>query len=314
MTYTIAYNLTEFSTGIYLPTAYIVALDDAKILTYRQKIATEDNLKEYQLVFTPTVKKLFDCIALIAPKNLEKKYNANPKKMLSLINLLNDNTIKDKIIEFIHRHLGDFLQTIMQEQLPICLDLLSKQIVHLTQLKLNNTVLHPDIYFEKTTEGLIYRLRIKENNFTWLIQQKACLLICNEPAWIIKDNQLYRIEGINSGRLKPFATKDELFIAQNKLKEYCQKIILPLVEKIDFEHRGFDIMPYNTLIKGDLSLKYNFITHNYSIALSFDYGKMFFPWKDARSQRSFLEINTEGSLLIHHVKRNVQNELILMAL
>ena len=308
MAYTIAYNLTEFATELYLPSAYIVALDDAKILSYRQKKATEDNLSEYQLVYTPTVKKLFDIIGLLSPKNLEKKYNANPKKMLSLANLLADKTIAHKITEFIYRHVGDFLQTIMQEQFPLCLDIEGKVIAHLTQITLNSTLLQSKIYFEQTPEGLIYRMQIKENNTTWLIQKKPCLLMCNEPAWIIRDAQLYRIDSINSARLKPFFTKDEVVIPNKNVKDYCQKIILPLVEKIDFDHQGFDIIPYNILLKAELSLTHNFINNSSGIALVFNYGKMSFNWKDTRTQRSFLEINDKEQVVIHHVKRDTEAE------
>lgn len=312
MSYTIAYNLSEFTTDLFLPSAYIVALDDAAILSYRQKKATEDNLKEYQLTFTPTVKKLFDIIALLSPKNLEKKYAINPKKMLSLANLLEDKTIKDKVTAFIYRHLGDFLQTIMQEQLPLCLDIEGKAIAHLTQITLNPTLLQPKIYFERTDEGLIYRLHIQEKDITWLIQQKPCLLISNEPAWIIRDNQLCRIEGINSHRLKPFFLKNEVLVPKKNLEEYTKKIILPLVEKIDFDHQGFDIMPYNDIIIAELSVFYDFLALSYGISLVFDYGKTVFSWKEKRQKRSFLDINTERSILIHHIKRDAENEQLFI--
>jgi hypothetical protein len=312
MPYTIAYNLTEFAPDLYLPSAYIVALDDAKILSYRQKKATEDNLSEYQLVYTPTVKKLFDIIGLLAPKNLEKKYNVNPKKPLTLANLLADKTISNKITEFIYRHIGEFLQTIMQEQFPLCLDIEGKVIAHLTQITLNSTLLQPKIYFEQTPEGLNYRLQIKENNTTWFVQKKPILLMCNEPAYIIREAQLYRIDSINSARLKPFFTKDEVNVPNKNVKDYCQKIILPLVEKIDFEHKGFDIIPHNTILKAELDVTHNFINNSSGISLVFNYGKMSFNWKDARTQRSFLEINDKEQVIIHHVKRDAEAENVFI--
>ncbi len=312
MAYTIAYNLTEFSTDLYLPSAYIVALDDAKILSYRQKKATEENLSEYQLIFTPTVKKLFDIIALLSPKNLEKKYNANPKKMMALANLMTDKLIAPKITEFIYRNLGEFLQIIMEEQFPLCLDIEGKVIAHLTQITLNSTLLQPIIYFEQTPEGLIYRLQIKENNTTWLIQKKPCLLICNEPAWIIRDAQLYRIENINSARLKPFFTKDEVLVPIKNVKDYCQKIILPLVEKVDFEHQGFDIIPHNLILKAQLNVTHNSLNNSSGISLVFNYGKMIFNWKEARQQRSFLDINAQEQVVIHLVKRDSEAENVFI--
>jgi superfamily II DNA or RNA helicase len=310
MTYTLAYNLSEYSNGLYLPSAYIVGLDAAKTLTYIKKKATEENISEFNLPLSKSIKKLLDIVVLLSAKNLEKKYNANPKKVIPLTTLLTDATFSAKISDFINRNLGEFLQIVMQEQYPICVDIENKAVANLAQLTLNPTLLQPKIYFEQTPEGLIYRLHIQENNMTWLIQKKPCLLVCNDPAWIVRDNQLSQIEGINSARLKPFFTKDEVVIPQKNLVDYCKKIILPLVEKLDFEHEGFEIIPHNTIINAELSLFHNFLNPSFGLSLRFDYGKMTFPWKDSRQQKSFLDINDKAQVIIHHVKRQLENEVI----
>ena len=308
MGYTIAYNLTEFFSDIYLPSAYIVALDAAHILTHRKEKATENNPSNYAIAFTPTVKKLFDTIVLLSPKNLEKKFNGAAKKPVPLLVLLQDKAVKDAVMKFVHRHVSDFLQTIVQENLPICFDLESKQLVHLTQLMLNPTPLQPDIYFERTTEGLLYRLQMMDNNKLWRVQEKPCLLLCNDPAWLIRDGRLSKIEGINSFKLKPFKDKDEAVIPKAKLKEYCQKIILPMLEKIDFRHEGFEIIVHHLVQKASLTLTHDFIHHSAGLALTFDYGKQTFNWKETRSQRSFLNINAQDDVIIHHVKRDAEAE------
>jgi superfamily II DNA or RNA helicase len=306
--YTIVYNLTEFSSDIYLPSAYIVALDAAQILTHRTEKATENNLQTFQITFTPTVKKLFDAITLLAPKNLERKFNGAAKKPLSLLALLTDKDTKDTVIKFIYRELGAFLKTIIAENLPLCVDLEGKQLVHLTQLRLNPTLLQPDIYFERTAEGVVYRLKIKENQTTWRVQEKPCLLLCNDPAFVVRDGQLYELSGINSFKLKPFKDKDDVLIPKRNTREYCQKIILPMLEKIDFEHQGFEIIPHNVVQKASLSLTHDFIQNTAGISLVFDYEKMRFNWKDGRSQKSFLDIDAAENIRIHHVKRNAEQE------
>ena len=312
MTYTIAYNLSEFSNSLYLPSAFIVGLDGAKSLTYIKKKATEENLSEFNIPLSTSVKKLLDIVVLLSPKSLEKKYNGHSKKIVPLTALLADAPVLGKISDFINRNLGDFLQTIMQEQFPICLDIENRVVANLAQLTLNPTVLQPKIYFEQTPEGLMYRLHIQENSTTWLIQTQPCLLVCNDPAWIVRDNQLYHIEGINSARLKPFFTKDESFIPQKNLVEYFNKVILPLVEKLDFEHKGFDIIPHNTIFKAELSLFHNFLNASFGLSLRFDYGKMSFSWKESKQQKSFLDINDKAQLVIHHVKRQRENEAIFI--
>lgn len=308
MKHAIAYNLTEFSKDLYLPSAYIVSIDSTKDICFIQKKATEQNVLAYKLAVTPTVKKLLHLIALLSPKSLEIKYNAHAKKITPLSNLLADAAISGKINTYIHRHLGDFLQTIVQEELPICLNIETKPMAHMTQLETTTTSLEPKIYFEKSSGGLIYRLLLAENGQTSRVQDKHCVLVCNEPAWIVREGQLQHVESINSARLKPFFTKESVVVPTKNVKEYCQKIILPLVEKIDFEHVGFDIVPYYTILKAELAIVHNFITHSCGIGLTFDYGKMTFNWKESRLQKSFLDIHGSEQLAIHHAKRDQSTE------
>ena len=310
MKHAIAYNLTAFSKDLYLPSANIVNYGTSQTLTFIQKKATEANIEPNNLLLTPTAKKLLHIITLLSPKTLELKYNGQAKKIIPLSKLLDDTSIAPKITEYINRHLGDFLQTIVDEQLPICLDMASKAVVHLTQLETSNLVLYPNISFEKKAEGLLYRLLLVENGVVSRVQDQHCIMVCNEPAWVIREGVLQHVADINGAKLKPFYTKDELLIPKNNLKVYYQKIILPLVEKMDFEHKGFEIMSYHTILKAELAIVENFITHTCGIGLTFDYGKMRFSWKESRQQKSFLDISNGEEVTIHHVKRDHKQEQI----
>ena len=168
--------------------------------------------------------------------------------------------------------------------------------------------MQPDIYFERNTEGLLYRLQMLDNDKAWRVQEKPCLLLCNEPAWLIRDGRLCTIEGMNGFRLKAFKDKNEVIVAQSKVKEYCQKIILPILEKIDFRHEGFDIIVHQIVQKATLTLTHDFIQHSAGLALNFAYEKQTFNWKETRSQRSFLDINAQEEVIIHHVKRDAKTE------
>lgn len=312
MKHTIAYNLTEFTKDLYLPSANIVSLDTAQTLSFIQKKATEGSVQDYKLALTPTVKKLLGIIALLSPKALEYRYNTQAKKITPLSSLLADTTISGKITEYINRHLGDFLETIVREQLPICLNMDTKAVAYMTQLETSDVVLQPKIYFEKKADGLLYRLLVEENGKISQIQDKRYILVCNEPAWVVCNDVLQYVADINSAKLKPFFTKNDVFIPQNNLKVYYQKIILPLVEKMDFEHNGFDIVPHHTILKAELAIVDNFITHSCGIGLTFDYGKMRFNWKDLRQQKSILDLTNGENVAIHHVKRDYAQEKIFI--
>ncbi len=312
MTYTIVYNLSEYIGGIFLPSAYIVETDAGHTITYYKTKATEGNLSQWQLELSSTVKKLLDLIGVLSPQNLESRFNKGNKKPLPLTALLDTQTQDRQVIQnityYINNKLNEWLNIIVEHQLPLCLDIENKAVAHLAQLRLNPTVLQPDIYFEHVPDGLIYRLRIREGDKLWQLQNQLYILVCNEPAWIIKERQLYRLEGINSGRLKPFFIKEEVHIPQKNLKTYYKTIILPLVEKVDFSYKGFDIVPHDVIVKAALNFVYNFLNQSYGLMLSFDYERERFGWKESRQHKSFLEISPDEKLIIHHVKRNITAE------
>ncbi|MBL7814013.1 MAG: DEAD/DEAH box helicase [Saprospiraceae bacterium] len=308
MKHTVAYNLTELIKDVYVPSAYIVALDAEQSLTFVQKKATVETAAAYKLSLSAQEKNLFDIITRLSPKALEIKYNGTAKKSTPLSILLADMAVSGKIVDYINRYLGEFLQIVVQEQLPICLNIESKAVAHMTQLDTTDTVLQPIISFEKQADGLLYRLQLSENGRVSKVQDKHCILVCNEPAWVVREGVLQAVADINSAKLKPFFTKDTLVVPKNNLKTYYQKIILPLVEKIDFEHKGFDILPYHTILKAELAIVDNFITHSSGLQLTFDYGKMSFKWKETRLQKSFLDIGQQESVTIHHVKRDTEKE------
>ena len=309
----LAYNLYPFDKNLYLPSVYIVSLDnDGKLAHIQKKNVKEPILKEASLESTTTIKKLFSLINLLSPQALETKFNRQNKNPIPITSLLIDEKISLTITSYISRHLGEFLTLIVQEQLPICFDMDAKVIASWTQLATPSVTLTPEIYFEKQNDSLLYRLALTENGRVLKLKDNPCILVNNDPAWIILDGRLLHLEGINSARLKPFFTKDEVIVPKKNLKEYYQKIILPLVEKIDFEHQGFEVVHYSNILKAELTMTHNFITQSYGIGLNFDYGKTDFNWKESNAQKSFLDFKNETDIVIYHVKRNSKQESIFV--
>lgn len=311
MPITLVYNLTEFYKELYLPSAYIVALDSQNELSFIQKRNVNISiLKDYPRLLTPVARQLLDIIQRISPKELEKKYNAaDTKRITPLSKLLEERLISEKIEAYIDRNLAHFLELVFENNLPICLNIDSKPVAHFTEIEVSNKILTPKIFFELKPDGsLLYQMELIENGRIVKVHEKHCIPICNEPAWIIWGDELLRVESIKSARLKPFFNKTEVIIPKKNLIEYYKKVISPLVEKLDFEYKGFEIERYSQILKTELSIMHDFTTNSYGLNLAFDYGRFIFKWKDSDSQRTFLKIEDNDEPLIQHVKRDFEAE------
>ncbi|MBC8110113.1 MAG: ATP-dependent helicase, partial [Verrucomicrobia bacterium] len=73
-------------------------------------------------------------------------------------------------------------------------------------------------------------------------QYKNALILCNDPACLLIDNQLYNFEKqIDGKKLKPFLNKKFIVIPRNVEEEYYKKFVAPLIASFPVAAKGFEI-------------------------------------------------------------------------
>jgi SNF2 family DNA or RNA helicase len=313
MKMTIAFNIQEFEKNIFLPSAWLVQCDENGKLAHRINKINAQQAKNQGLSLSPEQFRCLEIIETLSPSNLEKKY-CDKKQKLSLLQLLAKREVLKTVRGFVDRHLDVFLQTIAKHQLPLCYQIESKAVTHLTQVNYAERAIIPHLSFRKINEGVLYQLKFEENNVIWKINEKNIVAIVNEPAWLLIDNELVRLYDINALLVNPFKDKYEVFITQAQVRTYFETFIMKIVSKVkSLETEGFDIIDYQTIKKVYLRLDQHFMLQEWGFNLQFEYenGKdktIRFAWYESQNQKNRLEFSPNDDIIIHKTQRNLTSE------
>ena len=302
----IIYNLEYYEGFTFLPTAYVTSRNSEGELTYIQHRIAADNMDKYGEHFVPIHEKLLRIVDSLQVPVLEKKFNTTKRnrKPKTLAQLIEKREIKLAVLQYIDNQMGILLEDITKHRLPICLNGRRKDWIKDVRIGTNRRKLFPDLHFIRRGDGIAYKLRLSNGEFTWRLSNRDVYVVTNNPAWIIINYRLFSISNINGNMVKPFRKKDEVFIKQSLVKDYFQKFILKIVSKATIKAEGFDIVQYHRLKQTILKFKHNFMTKEYGLEVHFDYGKVQFTIDEKQKDKTNLEFNDMDDIVIHQYKRS----------
>lgn len=296
----IVFNLSEWAEGIYLPEAFIVKKEADGALTHLMQKATPATLPPLGITPDADQKKLLDLIDLLQPAALEQRYNATRKKKSPLADLLQEEDIKSLIINYIHRQLDQWLSIIHRRNFPLSWKVARKVLVKDFLVKMAAQPLQPVLSFEKTAEGVNYRLSALAGERPVRFRQFDELApLTNEPGWLLADYTLYRLEHINGNMVKPFRQKDEVAIPGASAAAYFRKFILKVASRADIQAEGFGVTHDNRLQACLLTPVRNLFGEQWVLSIQMAYANASFNWSDKKDRRTSLEIEGDD---IHIVK------------
>jgi len=245
----IVYNLYPFNEHLYLPSANIVQVDRQGQLSHILQKAIPATLASYSLEMTPLVERMMGIIDGLTPKKIEAKFKPPKAKLpTALPQLLADVSTKIAVESYIYREMDAFLSEIAQNRLPLTLDAERKTMALDVLIALPTEELLPHISFRKTGDGVEYRLQLGVEDEKWTIQQHTVLPLTNtEPAWLLVDNALFRVPGINGNMVRPFRQKDVIHIPPDKMRVYFKQFIAKSAGRTRIEAEGFDMQTTDIL-------------------------------------------------------------------
>ncbi len=305
----IAFNIQEFAKNIFLPSAWLVKTDKQGQLSYLLQKATSHSIRELQYLPIPAEQRCLEIIDLLSPKSLEKKFLGNGKKNSNLLQLLDDKVVVKTIRAYVNRHTDLFLETIVQHNLPICYEIESKAVVHLTQVEFKEKTLLPRLSFRKVSDGIVYQLKFEENGKIWQIHERNVVPILNEPAWLLLDKELIKVPFINALMVVPFKDKYEIHVSKAHVRTYFETFILKMVSKVEtLESEGFDIVEDNLIQRVTLHLQQHFMLHQWGFALNFEYKNAKFAWFEQKKGSNNLVFSPNDEIVIHKTIRQPELE------
>jgi non-specific serine/threonine protein kinase len=230
----------------YLPVAY-VALFKNKIPHEIIKLANENNLKSLNFELLGNELKVWQISQTLETSKLLNKYGSKQKKIKTIAEAYQHPDIKKAIDFYINFQLTHFYDLIFKYKTYLFIDVERGQPLNKYLLEISHDILYPDLNFEQKEEHIIYELKLKNKKTFITPNQHKISILNNSPALIILKNKIYQLEHLNANKLIPFLNKVQVIIPNRSKVEYFEKIIGPILKKIDVNAKGFEVKIKNQL-------------------------------------------------------------------
>lgn len=295
-----------------MPNAFVAELNDEGFPTYANHGFSVHTLADYNIELTPNLQKALAMLSSVNVEAIEAKFNpTKTRRKKTLKQLLEFEDNRKPIIKWVQQRLGDFLKLLIENDLPLCLNLMRKEWIANKQILFSATDLRPNLHFKKTGKGVYYTLRLEEGENVKNVRQQDIHILSNEPAWIILGDKLYKVAEVNGNLLKPFMTKDEVFIPRDFVRTYFQRFIVKIAAKTNITTDGFEVKIFDNLTRCELRLTKDFMTNRYGFVVTFYYGKVKFTYKEAISLKTELNFDKmDVAILQYKRNENTENQLV----
>lgn len=301
-------NLAPWKDDLYLPSAYLARVDAKGQLTYVEKRASRETLQSFGLEPPAPVLHLLKLIDSLQPGELSKSYAGKSRKPVTLETLWPNEEIQKAILRRVHRKLDELFRGMQQTGLPLAWQLERKSLVQQHLIHIASEPLQPFLWFKRNELGVRYQLQIRtpkglQTLHTW----KEVLPLCNHPAWIFADYQLFSVEHINGNMVKPFLKQPEISIPARSVTVYFQKFILRVAQRADIEAEGFAIERHTSLKACVLEPVLHPFNGAWVLSVWMDYGAGRFSWAEPKERRSSLDVSG-GEIQLIQIQRELPAE------
>ena len=273
----VVYNLKEYDKELYFPEAWIVSRDRLGYLAHIQQKATTATINAFRLELDASRLKLFHIIDELQENQIAKYFHKGKRKPPSLKTMLEDRALAKTIQNYVHRRLDTLIQEVIKHQLPLSLEIERRVLVKDFIIDISTTPLEPHLHFKKTDDAILYRLGLKENGIKWTIRNKDVIALTNQPrGWIIADYKLYKLQHINGFLVKPFRRKEVVTNPSSSVNAYFRSFIMKIVNKVEIDAEGFEIIQFNQLEKCVLEPIRDIFNHHWILSVQMFYKNAFF--------------------------------------
>lgn len=281
------------SINLYLPESIVVGVVGEQAEVWKSR-ALSEYVTSYSLRLSDkVVTKVVEICESLAPDRISEKYNRRGRSHRSLSELYADKELKSLIGTYIDRHMATLHALTIEHHLPIFVD--AHRSSHLPDhtVEMATRELKPLLYFEKTQTGIRYRLLLQDKGETLYPSASDMAVISNEPGLIRIERCLHRLADISGNKIRPFLTKDSVFVPDKLVPDYFRKFVLPIAKKADIETRGFDLVKSEVIEGVRLEIVHDFLQDQWFLELLFDYGEAQFRQSEPSQRKVTVDLGDD---------------------
>ncbi len=282
--------------------------DDGEISVVTQKL-TIGNAPDFGIQKGDPLDTLLRTSEDLETINLIRNILRNPKKLPSPEVFSKDEKNMALLRKRADRLIDQWLSLAVTLDIPFALGLDRMALVSSHQLHVVKAPVQPALKFSRTPDGMTYRLRLHHQEKSQSLLGQTLQVIGNQPAWIVLNRFLIRLDQIHGNMLKPFTQKEEVHIPEKLLKTYVQKFLMKASLMADVETEGFEIRIHNNIQQASIRTIHNVFQNETQLGLEFDYGGLTLAdHSDVRFRQGFSDPE-KGPLVIDRYERNSTEEL-----
>lgn len=324
------YSLYQHEYLGYLFESFVIQLDDKGRLTLQHQNISSKNAEEFASGLDPNDYKLIKLMDEIQQEAIVLKFYKKKIKPEDFFLKIYDKKKGDAALQ-------ETIESYLEIRRSKILELLGGKMVF--EMGRDGEPAWKQIHWVEERASVLFHFRRNEDNthyfptiklhgekLEW--QYKGAYLICNDPAWMVVEDQLISFEkNVDGNKLKPFLNKKFIVIPQKVEETYYAKFVTQLVASFDVYAKGFEInseryetqpvISFSELVQatnGTLFGNGNSPNDNGQeeskilFKLGFNYGPYHFAYEKQPTASVKLE-KTNGSYIFHKVNRNAKHEL-----
>ncbi len=308
--------LSTEGTSWVLPQSQICIHDKTGHPAYLKAAGTMETVASYGITVTDPIKNLINECKDLRLDEMEAFFNRNKKKAIRLNVLFDDPATKQYIQDYIDRKINKIIIIALEENVPLSYDLVRKE--HFYNFKILTPIhnITPSLKFTKTQTGVNYTMQLAIGDITFLPKERNIILLSKEFGWLIIDGQLAQLQYINTNKIKPFLTKESIYILEKTVRTYFQKFVLDVMSEVEIVAEGFEVVKNNVCTGQKIVFVYDFIKEIWLVDVIFSYTKECFKMSSPAKRKTFIDFNAQDHLTVYEITRmhdyetKIINELV----
>jgi superfamily II DNA or RNA helicase len=323
----IVYSMYEHEYLGYLFEPFVVQLNARGQLTLQTQNIWSKNAQEFANGLDETDFKLIKWMDAIQQEVVAQKFNPKKSTAVDFFLRVYDPQKGDKLLqEGIQGYLTNIKAEILQALLPTKrLFIMSKDGDPIrTEIQIKPLPARILFHFMRNADNTHYFPTIKYEDQKIEFQYRNALLLNDEPAWLLVDQQLYHFDkDVDAKKLRPFLNKKFILIPKNIEESYYRKFVLPLITTFDVHAKGFQIktehfkptpileltQAVNTAQQAGLfGSNVPEISQELCVTLYFRYGSQAFRFDSFAAQANVTMEKAEESYLFHKIVKDLTFE------
>lgn len=238
------------------------------------------------------------------PEKVIAHFSQKKKSARNLTDLLKEPTLQKALENYTQSKVQQWLSLAIETMLPIGTGIRRNELVRPCLLRFVRVEEPPLLRFKRTADGLFYQLLLRKEGRRIPLLTETFHPLANEAGWAIAGRLLLHVPSLPALFLKPFTSKDEVFIPEQHVPVFMKRFLLRAAQNADMEAEGFEVEEIDQITAHRLSLTEDLFTGHYKWRVTFQYQGESFHGYEQRTGKQRLKETESGVYKILRYTRN----------